>query len=104
MFNSFSGSYELLKWILRKYKDELPYNGSIMNFATLNHYTQSICSSKWKHNGVGYRVWGSLEKDLVILEKDLVIATLMGKVADSDAKTLVQLKAEYLEETRNIYL
>lgn len=94
MSQGFSGSYGLLKWIIQKYKNELPYNGSIMQFATLNHYTQSICSSKWKHNGVGYRVWNGLEKDLIIL-------TLMGKVKDRDARTLVQLKAEYLEEIKN---
>jgi len=97
MNRGFSGSYGLLKWIIRKYHKELEYNGSIMKFTLHNHYTTSICSSKWKHEGVGYRVWA-------ILEKDLIIATLMGKVKDEDAKTLLQLKEEYLQQIKDLCL
>lgn len=89
MKKGFSGSYDLLKWILKKYENELEYRGSIMRFTAYNHYTTSICSSKWKHEGIGYRVWA-------ILEKDLIIARLMGKIKEEDVRSLNQLKSEFL--------
>jgi hypothetical protein len=61
----FNGSYDLLVWILKKYKKQLPYNGEIKYFALMNNYTL-YCSTHWKHYGVNSRVWNTLHKDLTI--------------------------------------
>ena len=47
----FSGNYYLLKWILKKYKDELPYAGQVKEFARENSYSQKIYF-KWSHYGI----------------------------------------------------
>lgn len=68
----FNGSYSLFRWILRKYKKELPYNGEVKQFALANNYCPKICDH-WRNYGVGYRVWN-------LLHKDLTIAFLMNKI------------------------
>lgn len=68
----FNGSYQFFRWILLKYKKELPYCGYVSHFALENNYCVSS-SKDWKHYGVGYRVWN-------LLHKDLTIAFLMGKI------------------------
>ena len=68
----FNGSYNLFKWILNKYRDQLPYNGEVKQFAINNNYCPNICD-QWRNYGVGYRVWN-------LLHKDLTIAFLMNKI------------------------
>lgn len=62
----FNGSYKLFKWILKKYKKQLPYNGNVKDFAVSNNYCPQI-SDHWRYYGVGHRVWNLLHKDLTIL-------------------------------------
>ena len=62
----FNGGYYLLRWILKKYKNELPYNGQIKHFALQNNYSEKSVDT-WRMNGVGNRVWNILHKDLTIL-------------------------------------
>lgn len=83
----FSGSYELLKWVLQKYKSELPYNGEIFRFAVSNRYSENTCNH-WSYRGVNERVWN-------MIHKDLVIANLMGAVKDEDVRDLDCLKKEF---------
>lgn len=82
---TFKGSYPLLKWIIKKYKDELPYCGEILQFASANSYSKNI-SYAWEHWGVPPRAWNGLHKDLVIF-------TLIGKI--KEPKTLDELKREF---------
>lgn len=81
----FSGSYQFLRWVLYKYKAELPYKGEVKQFAVLNNYCEDICNH-WRNCGVGYRVW-------TLLQKDLVISHLMDKIEVFDLK---DLQKEYL--------
>jgi len=83
----FSGSYYLLKWILAKYKKELPYGGEIKQFSLQNHYSINICD-QWRNYGVGYRVWN-------IIHKDLLIAHLVGKIESLKDSSLHKLKGDY---------
>lgn len=83
----FSGSYDLLKWIVSKYKKELPYDGMVIKFMNDTFYTKDS-SYSWNKNGVPTRVWN-------VLNKDLVMATLLGRIKEEDAKTLEQLKEEF---------
>jgi len=62
----FNGSYYLFRWILKKYKNDLPYNGQIKQFAVQNNYGAGVCD-QWRNYGVGNRVWNLLHKDLTIL-------------------------------------
>lgn len=62
----FNGGYYLLRWILKKYKNELPYNGQIKYFALQNNYSEKSVDA-WRNCGVGNRVWNILHKDLTIL-------------------------------------
>ena len=62
----FNGSYYLFRWILKKYKNELPYIGQIKQFALQNNYVAGVCD-QWRNYGVGNRVWNLLHKDLTIL-------------------------------------
>jgi hypothetical protein len=62
----FNGSYYLFRWILKKYKNDLPYNGQIKQFAIQNNYGAGVCD-QWRNYGVGNRVWNLLHKDLTIL-------------------------------------
>jgi len=82
----FNRSYIFFKWILQKYKTQLPYNGEIKQFAITNNYCHKICD-QWRNYGVGYRVWN-------LLHKDLIISFLMGKIDNLD---LYQLEREFLE-------
>jgi len=90
----FSGEYRLLKWIVKKYKDELPYGGEIMRFAYALPYGKSI-SFDWETYGVPSRVWNSLHKDLTI-------AALMNKIDVANLRTLQELKKEYEDGGHNI--
>lgn len=69
---TFHGSYDLLVWILKKYRNQLPYNGEVKQFVLQNNYTL-YCSTHWKKYGVNSRVWNAIHKDLLI-------AFLMGKI------------------------
>jgi hypothetical protein len=80
----FTGSYYLLKWILKKYKHELPYIGQVTEFAIKNNYSKRVIHH-WSYYGVGYRVWNCLHKDLFII-------FLMGKI---QYEGLEQLKKDY---------
>jgi hypothetical protein len=81
---TFHGSYDLLIWIIKRYKKELPYNGEIRQFVLQNNYTE-YCSTSWKHNGVNPRVWNSLNKDLIM-------AFLLNKI---QMVSLYDLKNEF---------
>jgi hypothetical protein len=82
----FNRSYIFFKWILQKYKTQLPYNGEIRQFAITNNYCPKICD-QWRNYGVGYRVWN-------LLHKDLIISFLIGKIDNLD---LYELEREFLE-------
>jgi hypothetical protein len=82
----FNRSYIFFKWILQKYKIQLPYNGEIRQFAITNNYCPKICD-QWRNYGVGYRVWN-------LLHKDLIISFLIGKIDTTD---FYQLEREFLE-------
>lgn len=90
----FRGSYSLLKWIIAKYKKELPYNGLILNFIHQIHYTRNVCAN-WEAYGVPSRVWNSVHKDLIM-------ANLMQRIKDEDVKDLEQLKEEFEEKHKEI--
>ena len=92
LFIKFSGSYDLLKWIIKdKYHI---YNGRIYEFLQKNNY--KICRDKQKHKGlycpapitnygVSKRIWNLLNKDLIILDQGKAI----------DFHSLQNLKQEY---------
>jgi len=82
---SFSGDYELLIYILKKYKTLLPYLGSVQELARQYKYDVSS-PHKWKSNGVPTRVWLTLQKDLTII-------FLMGKL--DQIVSLEDLKIEF---------
>lgn len=88
----FCGDLELLKWILHKYKTELPYNGSIYNFVAEINYEKTAVNN-WKKFGVNNRVWG-------IVHKDITMAYLMGKI--KDIKSLPELKEEHGDIIKNL--
>ena len=93
LFNiRFSGDYQLLKWIIKKYKKALPYNGEVLRFSASLPYCKSMCHD-WNNYGVPTRVWNSLHKDLVI-------ARLLGKINDDEIKTLIDLKEEFKTESK----
>ena len=81
----FTGEYELFKWIIKKYKQELPYCGEILEFARQNFYSKDLCHS-WKYNGIQTRTWNCLHKDLIM-------GFLTGKI--KELKTLQELKEEF---------
>lgn len=83
----FSGEYNLLKWVLKKYEKALPYKGEILRFARQSGYSKNV-SHFWQHYGVQRRAWN-------VLHKDLVIARLLGKIKDEDVMNLWELKAEF---------
>jgi hypothetical protein len=83
----FNRSYIFFKWILQKYKTQLPYNGEIRQFAITNNYCPKICD-QWRNYGVGYRVWN-------LLHKDLIISFLIGKI--DNPLDLYELEREFLE-------
>lgn len=63
----FSGSYDLLKWIIKKYS---LYGGQINKFYEKNNYrlTQGRHLSSPREKGVSNKTWNSLHKDLMILK------------------------------------
>jgi hypothetical protein len=81
----FCGDYSLLRWILKKYKKQLPYNGEILRFAQDTLYSKDICHS-WNYFGVQVRAWNCLHKDLIV-------AHLLGKI--EDPKDLCELQREF---------
>lgn len=84
----FAGDYEFLKWVLKKYKDQLPYEGEILKFANKTFYSKDI-SYSWRRFGVQVRAWNQLHKDLII-------ASLTGSI--EEPKTLEELHQEFLEK------
>jgi hypothetical protein len=80
---TFHGSYNLLVWILKKYRNQLPYNGEIKQFVLQNNYTL-YCSTHWKKYGVNSRVWNTLHKDLII-------CFLMNKIENISLSELKQM-------------
>jgi hypothetical protein len=80
---TFHGSYNLLVWILKKYRIQLPYNGEIKQFVLQNNYTL-YCSTHWKKYGVNSRVWNTLQKDLII-------CFLMNKIENISLSELKQM-------------
>lgn len=90
-FNTrFTGDYELFKWIIKKYKTELPYNGEIGIYTRDNFYSKNNSTHFWNKSGVPVRAWNGLHKDLVM-------AHLMGKIKEDNVRNFKQLKEEYLE-------
>lgn len=85
---SFRGDYSFLKWVIKKYKSELPYNGEVIQFTKSLPVIANSTGFNWIKYGVPSRTWNSLHKDLVI-------ARLMGKIKDEDVRTLEELKKEY---------
>lgn len=85
----FTGDYEFLKWILKKYKNQLPYDGEILKFANQTFYSKDI-SYSWRRFGVQVRAWNQLNKDLII-------AGLTGQI--ENPKTLQELHQEF--ESKN---
>ncbi len=81
----FSGSYELYKYIVQKYTDELPYNGCVTKAVQGAGYARE---HHFDRLGVSLKLW-------IILSKDLFIAALMGQIKSDDYKTLHELKEEY---------
>jgi hypothetical protein len=80
--STFSGSYDLLKYIINKY--EL-YDGQITKLVYKYNF-RITCCSEWKNNvGVPLRVWNMLYKDLTIL-------SLSGLI---EFDNLEQLRNEY---------
>jgi hypothetical protein len=84
----FSGDYDLFKWIIAKYKHELPYCGEIGIYTVDNHYSKNNSTWFWKERGVPTRAWNGLWKDLVI-------ARLMGRIKEEEVRTLEQLEEEF---------
>lgn len=84
----FKGSYALLKYIIKKYQNELPYAGSIIEFGRQTLYSKDI-SYSWEHYGVQPRAWNGLNKDLIIYR-------LIGKITDN--LSLEDLKKEFQEK------
>ena len=82
----FNGSYLFFRWVLQHYKNQLPYNGEVKQFAIDNNYCPKICD-QWRNYGVGYRVWN-------LLYKDLIISFLMGKV---DNPNIYELEKKFLD-------
>lgn len=86
----FNGSYYLFLWILKKYKNQLPYNGEIKQFALANNYCPKICD-QWRNYGVGNRVWN-------LLHKDLTIACLMNKIEIANVFELEKMYNEWKKD------
>lgn len=82
----FSGDYDLLKWILVKYKEALPYDGKIESYGQKTFYSEKNISHFWKNRGVPIRVWNQLHKDLTL-------ARLLGRIDEKDIKTLKELES-----------
>jgi hypothetical protein len=62
----FNGSYELLEYVLKKYKSELPYNGEVSELAKQYSFFKDI-KYTWQKYGVHNRLWALIRKDLTIL-------------------------------------
>lgn len=84
----FTGDYDFFKWILKKYKNQLPYQGEVLKFANQTFYSKDI-SYSWRKFGVQVRAWNQLHKDLII-------ASLIGSI--EEPKTLEELQQEFLEK------
>jgi hypothetical protein len=90
--SKFSGSYELFRYIIQTYKEELPYHGFIRNFVIENNYSEKI-HADWKcRTGINTKVWN-------LLQKDLMIAALCGRIKDKPFKLeLIKLEFEKLNK------
>ena len=93
-YKNFGGCYDLFKYIVKKYKNELcEYNGSYIK--CLEEY--SYLAGRQNHmarNGVPSRIWARRHKDLLI-------ARLMNRFTDDDYMTLHELKEEFTELQKN---
>lgn len=93
-YKNFGGCYDLFKYIVRKYKNELyEYNGSYIK--CLEEY--SYLAGRQNHmarNGVPSRIWA-------LLHKDLLIAKLMNRINDNNYRTLHELKEEFKKSQEN---
>ena len=91
---NFGGCYDLFKYIIKKYKTQLPeYRGSYIR--CLEEY--AYLAGRQNHmarNGVPSRIWA-------LLHKDLLIARLMNRFTDDDYMTLHELKEEFTELQKN---
>lgn len=83
-----NSSYDLLKWVLKKFKKELPYNGGVVEFLKRSHYSTTNSSNYWKEFGVPNRIW-------LFLHKDLVIARSIGRIKKGDFESLEDLAEEF---------
>lgn len=94
IFNcNFAGSYDLFKYIIQTYRDELPYNGLIKNFVIDNNYSETTHISWACTAGVNARIWNTLQKDLTI-------AWLCGRIKDKPFD-LGEIKRQFLDKTRS---
>jgi len=84
----FSGDYQFFKWIIKKYKKELPYNGEIGIYTEDNFYSKNNSTWFWAERGVPTRAWNSLYKDLIM-------ARLMGRIKEDQIRTLEELEEEF---------
>ena len=63
---AFSGSLDLLKFILKKYT---LYNGSYIRFLkSINYKVHQRRSAKFYQYGISARIWNTLYKELIILK------------------------------------
>lgn len=89
--NGFTGSYNLLKYIIQKYTNELPYNGYVTRAIKCFGYRRE---HHFDRMGVPLKIW-------IIINKDLFIAALTGRIKIEDYKTLHELKEEFKELKNN---
>ena len=75
--------YEFLKWVLKRFKKALDHNGSVSRFSNSAGYSSHF--PKWRKFGVSKKVWK-------VLERDLVIAKLMGRIRHDEETELNKLK------------
>lgn len=84
----FSGEYMFMRWVLARFQQELPYAGRVDMFALNNQYSEKVCNA-WNLGGVHPRVWN-------VLQKDLIIAHLVGKIKENH--NLADLELIYKKE------
>lgn len=91
---NFTGSYDLFKYIIESYRDELPYCGFIRNFVMDNKYSEKVHSNWRCKNGINHKVWN-------LLQKDLTIAWLCGMIKDKPFKLeLIKLEFDKMRLSR----
>lgn len=83
--NGFSGSYDLLKFIIAEFNIN---SGLISSFAEAKGYTAHCAWKGWTSYGVPIKIWNTLHKDLTILNKSR---------NDQKYTSLEDLKKQYKE-------